>query len=45
MTTGTSLAQLAGKSLLATPTCADTPNPTTLNFVISVTEPLFQMIS
>ena len=42
--TGTSLAQLAGKSLPATPTCVGTPNPTTLNFVISVIEFLFQKI-
>ena len=45
MMTGTLLAQFVGKSLVATPTCADTPHHTTLNFVMSVTEPLFQMIN
>ena len=45
MMTGTLLAQFAGKSLVATPTCAGTPHHTTLNFVMSVAEPLFQMIN
>ena len=42
--TGTMLAQLVGKSLVTTPTCAGTPHHTTLNFVMSVAELLFQMI-
>ena len=45
MMTGTMLAQHAGKFSVATLTCAGTPHHTTLNFVMSVTEPLFQMIS
>ena len=45
MMTGTLLAQLVGKSLPASLTYAGIPNPTTLNFVISVIEFLFQMIS
>ena len=43
--TDTLLAQLVGKSLVVTPTSAGTPHHTTLNFVMSVAEPLFQMIS
>ena len=45
MMTDTMLAQHAGKSLATTPTCAGTPHHTTLNFVMSAIEPLFQMIS
>ena len=45
MMTGTLLAELVGKSLPVTWTCVGTPNPTTLKFVISVVEVLFQKIS
>ena len=37
------LAQFVGNSLVVTPTFAPTPHHTTLNFDMSVTEPLFQM--
>ena len=45
MMTGTMLAQHAGKFLVTTLTCAGTPHHTTLNFVMTVAEPLFQVIS
>ena len=45
MMTGTMLEQCTGKFLVTTQTCAGTPHHTTLNFVMSVAEPLFQMIS
>ena len=45
MMTDTMLAQHVGKFSATTPTCAGTLHPITLNFVISVTDLLFQMIS
>ena len=45
MMTETMLAQHAGKFLAKTPTCTGTPHHTTLSFVMSVADHLFQMIS
>ena len=45
MMTNTMLAQHAGRCLATTLACADTPHHITLNFVISVADHLFQMIS